>query len=383
MKPFFMLFVLSLMGSGLTKAQHELLLADLTMEIAANKEEMLYYGFEKGDQLVLSVELLEGKTLKELEVVEYPDNARFAAYEVKGRLEKRIEVSQRGIYQIRLHNASKKALVQFQIKRIPASEHTAGFNTKIIWKERIDTLYDIKSEEVISGSKTAYVNLRRRVARKIDTTVVTLLEQTERIHSSSRINASNKAHLQFDLPLNQYKPNAQEPDFSSELVAWAYYIGTGEEGEKWYNEANLKALGKTATSGAVGAGLISSGYGALALLAIEGISMFSNPPDGENVQFTLWFDESDAVQQVATGNSIVGYGRIDRIKQGHFRLELENDNLLEGINVHVKVIAIVVQTTYGDEYYTELRENPLNERKIVREPRLQKVRYPSLVEEKP
>ncbi len=363
-------------------AQNELLLADLTLEIAPNKEENVYYGFEKGDQLVLHFELLQGKELKELEVREYPDNARFAAYEVKSLPEKKIEVHQRGIFQIRLRNAGKKAVVHLQIKRIPANAQTSDFNSNVIWKERIDTLYDIKSEEVLSGSKTEYVNLRRRVARKVDTSVVTLLEQTERIHSTSRINASNKAVLQFDLPLNQYKPNAQEPDFSSEVVAWAYYIGTGEEGEKWYNEANLKALGKTATSGAVGAGLISSGYGALALLAIEGISMFSNPPDGENVQYVLWFDEADAVQQLASGNSIVGYGRIDRINQGHFRLELENDNLLEAINVHVKVIAIVVQTTYGDEYYTELRETPVDERKIVREPRLQKVRFPVLAAEK-
>ena len=142
----------------------------------------------------------------------------------------------------------------------------------------------------------------------------------------------------------------------------------------------MAQLAKGLTKGAISAGLVSSGYGALALLAIEGVSVFSNPPSGENIQYALLSGQGGEYQELSKGNSVTAYGRLDNITQGKFAIRLMNDNYLEGINVNVKVVAVTVTKTYRDEYFTETREVPVQQSTVVREPVLRKVRVPVLGE---
>ncbi|MCO6492762.1 MAG: hypothetical protein J5I98_30365 [Phaeodactylibacter sp.] len=364
-------------------AQLPVTVAELTVEVGPNSEENFYYGFEAGDLLIARLELTDGKELKAFEVIEYPENSRILEYETEGFEDKRLKVYDRGIFQFRLYNAHrlKKRVCRLHIQRLPASAATVDFNPAVRWEERIDTTYKVRSETVLSGTEVKEVQQRRRVLARVDTNVVTLLDKVERISSRTNLSTDNVAFLDFELPQNRYEPAADDPSLSTEVASWAYWVGTGEEAREWYEQANSSAaarLAKGLAKGAVSAGLISSGYGALALLAIEGISVFSNPPSGENVLYSLLAVEGDERRELSRGNSIAGYGRVDNSTQGKFSLRLENDNYVEGINVNVKVVAVTVTKTYRDEYYAETVETPVNQSTTVREPVLRRVRVPVL-----
>lgn len=364
-------------------AQLPVTVAELTVEVGANSEENFYYGFEAGDLLIVSMELLEGKDLKTFEVIEYPENSRILEYETGGFGDKRLKVYQRGIFQFRLHNANrlKKRVCRLHIKRLPASAATVNFNPAVRWEERVDTTYKVQSETVLSGTEVKEVQQRRRVLARVDTSVVTLMDRMERVHSRTNISMDNITLLTFELPANRYEPSPEDPSLSTEVASWAYWIGTGEEAQEWYQKANGSAVARLAkglAKGAVSAGLISSGYGALALLAIEGVSVFANPPSGENVKYALLLDQDGEYQELSKGNGITGYGRMDNITQGKFAIRLENDNYMEGINVNVKVVAVAVNKTYRDEYYTEALEVPARQSRVERKPVLRKVRVPVL-----
>ncbi|MCB9267381.1 MAG: hypothetical protein H6558_20350, partial [Lewinellaceae bacterium] len=375
---------LFLFFSSAVSAQLPITVAELTVEVGANSEENLYYGFETGDLLIVSLELLDGKDLKFFEIIEYPENSRILEYETGGFDDKRLKVYQRGVFQFRLQNASllKKRVCRLHIKRLPASAATVNFNPGVRWEERVDTTFNVQSETLHSGTEVKDVQQRRRVLAGIDTSVVTLLDKVERVHSRTNLTADNETLLEFELPRNRHEPSPEEPAHATEVVSWAYWIGTGEQSREWYQKANESALERLArglTKGAISTGLLSGGYGALALLAIEGISVFSNPPSGENVQYALLLEENGEYKELGKGNSITGYGRVDNPNQGRFALRLANDNYLEGINVNVKVVAVTVSRTYRDEYFTETREVPVSQSTVVREPVLKRIRFPVLV----
>ncbi len=372
--------------SGALLAQTPVPVAELTIEIGANDETSLYYGFEKGDEIIVDLEVQDGKALKAFEIIEHPENSRVLAYEAEGFISKRLKVNQRGIFQFRFKNTHllSKRLCRVEIARLPASPATANFNTAVRWEERIDTTYKVQSETIHSGIQVKEVQKRRRVLARVDTNVVTLLDKLERVHSRTHLSTDNVSRLTFELPANRYEPGAEDPVYVSETTSWAYWIGTGEEVREWYEKANGSAVSRIAkglTKGAVSVGLVSSGYGALALLAIEGVSVFTNPPSGENVKYTLLKQEGEDYRELASGNSITGFGRVDNLTQGRFAIQLENDNYIEGINVNVKVVAVTVSKTYRDEYYTETSEVPVNQSTVVREPLIRRVRVPVLGEQ--
>ena len=55
----------------------------------------------------------------------------------------------------------------------------------------------------------------------------------------------------------------------------------------WYDDANKRAAARRIVNTLVDVGVVGSLYGALAVLAIDGISLFSQPPEGDNVRFVL------------------------------------------------------------------------------------------------
>ncbi|MCB0571865.1 MAG: hypothetical protein KDC66_18990 [Phaeodactylibacter sp.] len=378
--PLFLLSLFTLPVLG----QEWITVAELTIEVSANSEEAVYYGFEAGDELLARLEIVDGKGLRTFEIEEYPDNSRYLEYDVSGMKEKRLKIYSRSIYRFYLRNTAllKKAVCKLHIQRLPASAASANFNPAVRWEERVDTTYEVQSETLTEGSELKESRQRRRVLARVDTSAVTLLEKVERVHSRTNMGADNETYVTFDLPQARYEPNRKEPYQSTEVVSWAYWVGTGEEGKKMLDEANVKALARIAkgvTTGAISAGMISSGYGALALLAIEGVSTFSNPPSGENVKYEVLREQNGAYELLNKGNSVVGYGRVDNYTQGRYAIKLENDNYVEGINVNVKVIAVVESRVYKDEYHTELKEMPLREKTVVRKPILKRVRIPVLV----
>jgi hypothetical protein len=361
--------------------------ADITLKIGAKSEEILYYGFAEGDLIVFNVKEMDGNALKEVEITALPENVKFKDYEVKEVKNKTIYAQQKGIYKFRFYNSAllKGRVCAIKIQRIPINDAVSiHFNTGIKWVEKLDTTYELKTETVYnSGEKQ---EMRKKLI-SVDTAIVSIVDRTERVSSLSKLGDSNVQYISVKLPQNTYYPDVNNPYQKTEVVSWAYAIAVGGTGQAWYKSANEKAglkiattVAKTAAGMAIKAGVVSTGYGALAILAIEGVSAFSNPPQGDNIKFGVLANLNNQIVFLDSGNSVAASGRVTQYTQGEYTIKLENDNYVEGINVDVKVIAVTVTQKYDNETITLKSNDPLKEKKAVKVPKITVVRVPVFAE---
>ena len=372
MKSFVPAIVAAFLFASALQAQQPLTVADMTLRLSGKETKELFYSFAAGDEILFSFFETENRLLQEVQITTWPEQVRYAARDIADTRDQKIRVPATGVYRFRFSNASGERLCRIAIQRRPASDDLRLFDTAVRWEERIDTFYMKGKTERPAWTDVPEVK-NRRVLAKTDTSAVTVLEKTERIFSrSGKVYGSNMSETKFKLPENRYLPNRQNPASVSEVTSWAYWIGVGDEADRSFQDANIKAVSKVADA-ASGLGLMSGGYGALALLAVKGVAMFSNPPKGDNVRFTLW---NDSGKQIDSGNSIVAYRRMEAPLQGHFTFQLSNDNMVDGINVTIKILAIVQTQTYRDEAYTEYRRVPLPESERQGKMELRTIRIP-------
>ena len=353
-------------------AQEPIDVAEIAIKVTPKGEEELYYGFAEGDQIVFSFKEADDKAIKEVEIIELPSNSKFKDIETKEIKDKIIKVTKKGIYKFRFYNSAllKGRICKVKIQRIPKTKELTDFNTGIKWVEQFDTTYDVKTETVITGYNTINVQKSKKVLASIDTSVVSVLDRVERVNSKSNLTGSSTAWVSFQLPDNVSSPNIFNPYRTSQVDSWAYAILVGNSGSTWYKNANTPSLVKDASKMATKAGLITSGYGALALLAVEGYSTFSNPPTGDNVKFSLVAGINGQNTTLLFGNSVAASGRVTEYKQGGYAFKLDNDNIMDGINVDIKIIAIVVTKNYKDEPYTVQETEPIKEKKTLKIPKV-------------
>lgn len=358
--------------------------AQLTQRVGPNGEETLYYSFAEGDRIILTVEEEEGRKLKSIELIAYPDRIIFSHLETPGFVGQPIQILQTGVYSLRLTNnvliGERKCRVQ--IRRIPGQERYAMFNTGVRWVEKVDTVYKSGGKE-ISGYQSQTIEQERKVLVKADTQAVTLLERTERIYARTGVfYGDNATQLQFTLPNNRYIPSTSDPDQTSEVISWVYWLGVGDDADRSYQQANAKALSKLVDAALDLRILAGGGYGALAILAIKGYSLFSNPPKGDNVQYQLLRIQPDGKHEVLDkGSSIMAYRRVDNPLQGTYAFKLTNDNYVDGINVTVKVLAVTLNKTYKRERYTETHQQRIENEDLLGKPVIRVNRVPMLMEQ--
>lgn len=374
-----LLFLSFLAMSG--RAQQVIEVAQLTLRVAPGSTEELYYGFAEGDRVLLTVEELGGKSIKEIEMAVYPDQVKLLERETAGFTNREIIVQRSAVYAIRLKNTALlgERNCRVIVKRIPAEARYAAFNTAVQWVERVDTVYRSGGEEH-SGYQRREVEKTKKVLVSADTQVVTLLERSERIFAKAGVlYGDRESALEFTLPANTYYPDAKNPYRKTEVVSWAYWIGVGDEADRSFQQANTKALSKMADA-AVSLRLVATGgYGALAVLALKGVALFTNPPKGDNVHYQLLkIDVGGKHQVLDQGSSVTAYRRIDKPLQGTFSIKLTNDNYVDGINVNVKVLAVTISRVYADETYTEVVEERITDEALLGKPTVRITRIPVL-----
>ncbi|MDP4238862.1 MAG: hypothetical protein Q8904_05250 [Bacteroidota bacterium] len=292
--------------------------AENTLKVNGNSEEVFYYGFAAGDELVLSFKAISGGALNEVEICELPSSTKFMDYKVKKIDNKTLHISRTGIYKFRFTNQEKSPRIcKIRIQRIPASLDTRDFNSSVYWRTVQDTTY-IPTEE--------------KYPMRRDTTAQTLVERTTKIASSNIMNGnSNKDLIDFTLPKG--------------TISWSYYIGVGTEGQRAFNKAKSGFLNSAAS--------FSShipGYGTMAALAMYGVNAFNLIQGEDNVKFWFIGDETNAsmfrfgkkFKCFKQGDVLNDAAQMKKPLAGKIYLGLFNDNLIEPINVTVSVTAIIV-----------------------------------------
>ncbi|MFZ5551618.1 MAG: hypothetical protein ACOZCO_00775 [Bacteroidota bacterium] len=291
--------------------------AESTLKIAGLGEEVFYYGFAEGDQIIFNFEEVNGKELKEVEIIELPSSSKFMDYKTKKIVNKTFNITTTGIYKFRFSNSAIGGRIcKFKIQRVPASEITKNFNTNVYWK----TVYD-----------TTYTTVQEKYLVKSDTTVSNITDQVAKVHSQGNLNG-NITTFNFTLPDN--------------TVKWSYYIGVDQEGQKAYEDAT-KQLAKSAAP-------LLAKISPLTSLMLSGISYIARLQSGEDIDFYIvdnnnvnLFTSGLTFNYYKKGKVINDYSIMTAPIKGMYHVCLYNDNAITGVNVTVKITAIVVTEQWG------------------------------------
>lgn len=293
--------------------------AEGTLKVGALGNEVFYYGFCEGDQLIFNFTEINGKELKEIEIVELPSSSKFMDYNTKKIENKIIPITRTGIYKFGFSNSSLGGRVcKFKIQRIPGDEIAKNFNTSVYWK----TIYD-----------TTYYSLPEKYLVSSDTVIHNLTDQIAKVHSVGNANG-NKTTTNFKLPEN--------------TISWSYYIGVAQAGADAYQKSTTDLV-KFASP------VVSKipGYGPLAALALGGISYLTKIQAGEDIDF--YIVEGDNVNlflggkpfyYVKKGKVINDFSTMETKFNGSYHVCLSNDNSVTGVNVTVKITAIQVNEVW-------------------------------------
>ena len=155
-----------------SQSQSPIDVADNTLKVKGHNEEIFYYGFAEGDQLIFNFQEVNGKELKEVEILEFPSSSKFMDYKTDKIENKIINITKTAIYKFRFSNSSLSGRIcKFKIQRVPANETTKNFNTSVYWKTIYDTAYFTVKEKYlvrkeyksvsVSPSSKHYINSGR------------------------------------------------------------------------------------------------------------------------------------------------------------------------------------------------------------------------------
>lgn len=368
------IFVIPLISiSHISVAQNPIDVTNQTIKIGGGKSEEIMLGFATGDKILFNFSEIDGKEIKEIEILEYPKNSKFSDFK-KSKIEnKSLSVLKQSIYIFRFKNSALgRRICNINVQRIPASEETKNFNTSITWIEKQDTNWNTYTKDVLVGYDTTYQQQKRRELISSDQKENLILDKTERVHSINNGNG-NKSFVFFTLPQNITTANK-----TSNVISWAYWIGVGDEANKAW-QANTKAIKSAVIKGAA---YFSTPLGAL---AIGAISELVTPKLGEDVKYSIvdqanktLFAFGQPYKGWDHGKGVAGYKKFSdpSLCQGTFFVCMENDNSWQGIDATVKVIAIVETNEYQDKMVTEMIVNPRYEKKIIKDPVINKYRIP-------
>ncbi len=243
-------------------------------------------------------------------------------YKTKKIASKTIEIARTAIYKFRFSNSALGGRIcKFKIQRLPASSSAQNFNTNVYWR----TVYD-----------TIRTPIQERYLAKTDT-IINTIEKVSKVSSQNALNGnSNKTVVDIDLPEN--------------TIVWSFYIGVGTEGKEAYEKSKNEFISNAAKS-------VSKipGYGTMAALALYGINTFSKVQGRDNVKH--WFiSDWNNVLLFQSGNSFLEYKQGDVVTDasqmkfplsGKVYLGLLNDNVMEPIEVVVKVTTVQVAQSWG------------------------------------
>ncbi len=316
-------FVLFVFFSTILLGQTPIDIAENTLKISPSGEETFFYGFREGDQLIFNFEEVNGKILNELDIKLMPTKSIFMDYKTYKIENKTLSIAETGIYQFRFANSNiiSGRICKFKIQRIPGDENSKRFNTNVYERTIYDTTYAYEQEKYIVKS---------------DTIISEILNQTAKVHSSLNMNG-NKTSTSFTLPQN--------------TVAWSYYIGVDQEGQKSYEDATKELVAKTPLNILK---LINSNP--LTALALGITPYLSQIQRGEDVDYAL-VEEVNANsftfgrptnRAFKSGKIINEFSKMN-VKEGSNNLAFcfSNDNAIIPVSVMVKVMAVQANTIYA------------------------------------
>lgn len=296
--------------------------AESTLKVGAMAEEVFYYGFAEGDQLVFSFREVKGKELKELEISEVGGSSLFMDYKTEKIEKKTLPITRTGIYRFRFANSALAGRVcSFSIQRIPVSEAQRNFNTSVYWR----TVYD-----------TTYATVPERFLIRREFKPVEVLAMSEHYVNSGSNATLKGGKSRVTIPVI-LPPNTQE---------WYYVFSASREKADVDKVAGTFSLMKQLTSLVDQTQLLSVGVG-----------MLSSPPGGNICDVYLLDFSNSQLFEAKVAYSYFKDGSRENIKSGIIKMPggagqtyyigIKNPDSMYGIQVAVEAVAIVLEEEWG------------------------------------
>lgn len=358
------MFVLLLI-SGACFAQ-KITVAELQLKLEPSAKEELLYGFAEGDRIIFTIEEANDVPVSEVSVMQYPDTYKYRGQNVKED-KKEFTVTNKSVYKFVFNNTTKgKRVCNVKIQRVPKNSDAKNFNTAVKWVTVQDTAYTSLTKDVVTGYDTLYVQKSRRAIASEKKYEEIVLDKSQRVGAKTSF-GETRAAVNFTLPLNDVNK-----DETKKVVAWAYWVGVGEESNEFWKQNRKMIVG--AAQGV--ASYFSTPLGGIAAGAVTNLML---PVNGEDVEYALVSDASSKLffqnkpyKPFDSGKGTAAFKRItdSKLLQGSYAVVLSNDNYVQGLDVNVKVSAIMEHIKYKDEKFTDTTITPRYEKKIMREPQI-------------
>ena len=101
------------------KAQDTITVAETTFKIKGGHEESFFYSFAEGDKMIVSMEEIQVKTIKEFEIIESPSSSKFMDINT-ANITKSMTVPRTAVYEFRIKTATMAPRTcRMKIMRIP------------------------------------------------------------------------------------------------------------------------------------------------------------------------------------------------------------------------------------------------------------------------
>lgn len=367
------LIIVLLLLIGTAFGQSEIDVTEQTIKLGGFQEEELYFGFAAGDKIIFSFQETNNKELKEVEIIEYPNNSKFSDYKTSKIENKIFNVNKTSVYIFRFKNSAiANRICKIEIKRIPIADETINFNSTVTWVSKQDTSWNTYTKDVIIGYDTTYLNKVKYELLRTDLKEELILDKTQVVHSQSNPNG-NRTRLFFTLPQNESSPVKK-----TKVISWAYWVGVDEAGNAAW-EQNTKAVSSLVK------GVASVYLTPLGALALGTISEMAIPTYGEDVEYYI-ADEVNAqlflsgspFRMFDNGKGVAGFRRFTNpvLCQGSYSILLSNDNVMQGILATIKVVAIIETEIYEEKQYKAQVVTPRTEKQLFREPVITTNRIP-------
>lgn len=359
--------ILLLLLFTVTSFAQKINVADLQLKLAPGTTQDILYGFAAGDRIVFSIEEASDKTVSEVAVSQYPETVKYKQYEVKKEKNREFIVAENSVYKFSFSNKSKEErLCLIKIQRVPAGKELRNFNTAVKWITKQDTTWTSFIKDVVTGYDTLHIQKTRKAVVFEKRYEEAVLDKTQRVGTTATLGES-KTIVAFTLPANY-----SGKDETKKVVAWAYWVGVGEESNEFWKQNRKLIVG--AVQGA--ATMFTSPLGGIAAGAVTNLVL---PTNGEDVEYALaneqnkkLFVQDKPYKSFDNGKGIAAYKRFTDagLLQGKYYVLLANDNYVQSLDVNVKVSAIIEHIKYKDEVYSDRVISPRYEKKIVKEPQI-------------
>jgi hypothetical protein len=298
--------------------------AESTLKVSGLGEEVFYYGFAEGDQLIFNFQEVNGKELKEVEIMELPSSSKFMDYKTIKIENKTINITTTGIYKFRFTNSAVSGRIcKFKIQRVPASEASKKFNTSVYTRTVYDTTYTPAKEKYL-------------IKKEFKTSSIVPTTDFYINSGSNSTFKGGKSRITFPVTLPK---NTQE---------WYYVFSASRE------KADMdKAKGSFNLAGQL-TKLIDQ-TGALSF----GVDMLTKPPGGNFCDVYILDFANSSLFEAKEAYQYQTSGTRENIKSGVVKMTggagqtyyigIKNPDSYYGINVAIEVVAITLEEEWGSK----------------------------------